>query len=82
MQAHRIGSSLETHDDGRQSQGCYGGQAYARLHRGGEEVGPSTPRSLVFPRKISGPNMTSASSDMCLRLWGASYLLLEWSGKP
>ena len=32
------------------------------ITRGGEEVGPSTPRSIIFPRKINGPTVTSASS--------------------
>ena len=40
------------------------------ITRGGEEVGPSTPRSFIFLRKINGPTVTSASSVTCLRLRG------------
>ena len=80
--AHRVGSSLETQDNARQSQGCHGGQAYARHHRGGKEVDPSIPWSLVFPGKISDPTVTSASSVVCLRMQGTDCLLQEQPGKP
>lgn len=45
----------------------------------GEEVDSSTPRSLVFPRKIRGPTATFAASVMSLQLGGTDRLS-RWDG--